>query len=58
MIHLHIIGTEAVLKILVPVCPGSCDIFPHPLMFPHLPVMSIGTVGRQIGRMWVLKMRK
>jgi hypothetical protein len=24
-------------------------------MFPHLPVMSIGMVGRQIGRMWVLK---
>ena len=48
-------GTEAVRKMFVPVWPCSWVIFPQPAMYPDFPTISMGTVGRQIGRMWVLK---
>lgn len=54
--NLQIIGTDAVLKIFVPVCPCSCVIFPHPAMYPLLPTISNnGADGMQIGKMCALK---
>lgn len=34
--YLHIIGTEAVLKMFVPVCPCSLFILPQPAMKPAI----------------------
>lgn len=52
-----IIGTEAVCKIAVPVCPEerSEDVLPQPAIIPRRPVRSMFVVGKQIGKMWFLK---
>lgn len=53
-VSLLIIGTEAVCKIAVPVCPDdrSDDVFPHPAIIPRRrSVRSIFVVGKHIGKM-------
>lgn len=50
-----IIGTEALRKIFVPVCPTLASVFPQPAIIPCLPDKSKGCDGKQIGRMWLLK---
>jgi hypothetical protein len=49
------IGTEAVLRMFVPAFPCSCVIFPHPAINPDFPTISMGIEGKQIGKMWALK---
>lgn len=50
-------GTEAVCRIAVPVCPDerSDEVLPHPAIIPVRPVRSMFVVGKQIGKMWFLK---
>lgn len=47
-------GTDALCKMLVPVCPMLAFVLPHPAIIPFLPVRSIEEVGKQMGRMWFL----
>lgn len=46
-----IIGTDALCKMFVPVCPVFAFVLPQPAMTPFLPFSSIEAVGKQIGRM-------
>lgn len=50
-------GTEAVCRIAVPVCPDerSDEVLPQPAIIPVRPVRSMFVVGKQIGKMWFLK---
>lgn len=55
-------GTEAICKIAVPVCPEdrSEDVLPQPPISPLRPVRSIFFIvdGRQIGKMWLLQIKR
>lgn len=52
------IGTDAVLKMFVPVCPCSCVILPQPAIQPFFPRISNGIDGIQIGNICVLELIK
>lgn len=44
------IGTEALCKIFVPVCPILAFVLPQPAIIPFFPVRSIEEVGKHIGK--------
>lgn len=53
-----IIGTVAVCRMAVPVCPMLMSTLPQPAISPRRPVSLIGLAGKQMGWMWFLMCRE